>query len=101
MDIKKYNVKRSNLFRADIKGVLKYIADNLQNPIASENMLDAVEKRIKKMSSHPLIYPKYKSKKYTYYKIQVKSFTIFYVVQDNTIILSRFLYNRRNFKKLI
>ena len=101
MDIKKYNLKRSKLFRTDLKNTLKYIADDLQNPIVSENMLNLVEKRIKKMSQNPLIYPKYKSKKYTYYKVQVKNYTILYVVQKNTIILSRFFYSRRNFEKLL
>ena len=101
MDIRNYRIKHSERFSRDLKNVLKYIADDLKSPIASENMLKAVEKRVRKMSGNPLIYPKHQSKRNTYYKLQVKNYTIFYFIENDTIILFRFLYSKRDFKKLI
>ena len=101
MNIKNHKVKRSNLFISDFKQALTYISDNLQNPIAAENLLNLVEKNIGKICHSPHIFPKYKSQKRIYHKVQVKNYILFYVIQKDLIILSRFLYTKRNFKNLI
>ena len=40
-------------------------------------------------------------RRYPYYRIQVKNYTIFYVVIGNTMEVRRIIYSRRNLQNLI
>lgn len=42
-----------------------------------------------------------KKRQYTYYKIYVKNYIVFYTVKGDTMEVRRILYSRRNFDKLI
>ena len=46
-------------------------------------------------------YHSVKERRYPYYRIPVKNFTIFYVVIENTMEVRRILYSKRNFGRLI
>ena len=100
----KYTVRYTATFIRQFNSIIKYFLYKLHNRIAAENFYNEVITEIEKRSENPESFEKYKSKrkrKNTYYKIYVKSYTIFYVVQNNTMEIRRSLYSRRNFDDFI
>jgi len=101
---KKYKVIYLPSFYNDLDKITDYIMYKLENIIAANNLLDEIEKEIEKRSYNPDNYEKYVStrrREDTYYRIYIKNYTIFYIVQDNSMELRRILYSKRNFKKLM
>ena len=104
MEKNKYTIKYSATYINQFNKILKYIANNLNNKIAAENFYNEVIKEIETRSYNPTSYEKYISiweRKNAYYRIYVKSYTIFYIVKDNTMEVRRILFSRRNFDKLV
>lgn len=99
---KKYKVEYLPLFLRDLDQITDYIKINLNNKKAALNLLNEIEKEIKSRAYNPEAYEKYITKKnLVYYRIYVKKYTIFYTVKENTMILRRILYSKRNLKRLI
>ena len=99
-----YTIKYLPSFDKEFNEILYHITYVLQNKIATENLLKAVDLSIRKRSTSPEsfeIYRSNKKRKYNFYKIHIKSFTIFYTVRNNTMEIIHILYNKRNFNKLI
>ena len=104
-----YELRYLPLFYKDLSEKVTYISENLQNPQAANNLLDAVEKAI--LDRLPVAesfepYYSMKERRYPYYRIYVKNYVIYYVVIDdegpNKIMeIRRFLYNKQNMKKLL
>lgn len=104
MNGKRYELKILPLFEDDLNEIANYITYRLRNPVAAETFVDEVEKAIYERltcaeSFEP--YPSSRTRKYPYYPILVKNFTIFYVVIGNTMEVRRIIYSRRNLEKLI
>ncbi|MBQ2642748.1 MAG: type II toxin-antitoxin system RelE/ParE family toxin [Eubacterium sp.] len=104
----KYKLRYLPLFYEDVDEKVSYIRDELKNPKAANDLIDAVEEAILKRlpvceSFEP--YRSSKKRKYPYYRIYVRNFTIYYVVIDegnNKIMeVRRFLYNKQNRNKII
>ncbi len=101
---KKYKVKYLPLFYNDLDKITDYIVYKLNNEIVANNFVNELENEINKRAYNPEAYEKHistRKRQYTYYKIYVKNYTIFYTVKDNTMEVRRILYSRRNFHKLI
>lgn len=104
MNGKRYKLRILPLFEDDLNEIVDYIGIRLQNPIAAENFVDAVERAIwDRLSCAEAFepYPSAKERRYPYYRIQVKNYTIFYVVIGDTMEVRRILYSRRNIEKQI
>lgn len=104
MDGKQYKLQILPLFEDDLNEIVDYIANRLQNPIAAENLVDAVEAAIAERLTCAEAFEPYRSSKerrYPYYRIQVKNFTIFYVVIDDIMEVRRIIYSRRDITKQI
>jgi len=100
----KYTIRYTATFIKQFNNISKYIIYKLQNRIAAESFYYEVINEIEKRSENPESFEKYKSRrkrKNTYYKINVKNYTIFYVVQNNTMEIRRILYSRRDLDNLI
>ena len=100
----KYTIRYTYTFIKQFNNISKYIIYKLQNRIAAESFYYEVINEIEKRSENPESFEKYKSRrkrKNIYYKINVKNYTIFYVVQNNTMEIRRILYSRRNLDHLI
>lgn len=99
-----YTIKYLSSFDKEFNEILYYITYILQNKIAAENLLKSVDIAINKRSINPKnfeIYKSNKKRKYNFYKINIKSFTIFYTVRNNTMEIVHILYKKRNFNNLI
>ena len=105
----KYKLRYLPLFYEDLEQKVVYIAENLQNPKAANDLIDAVEKAI--LERLPVAesfeqYESMKERRYPYYRIYVKNFVVWYVViddegDDRIMEVRRFLYNKQDKNKLL
>ena len=101
---KKNKITILPLFEQDMQGAIHYISKVLDNPSAAERLLDKTYSEIKKRLKNPLAFALYddgKKRKDKYYRILVNNFSVFYVVLDDVMEVRRFIYNRRDLKKII
>ncbi len=95
---KKYNIKYTPRFMSQLHEILFHIRFELKNDIAAENLANDIIKAIEKRSNSPesfQVYKKY-SKQIIYYRINVKSYSIFYEVENNTMIVVAIYYSKKN-----
>jgi plasmid stabilization system protein ParE len=101
---KKYTLRYLPLFEQDLASVRDYISQNLQNPVAAHNLLEDTEKAIQKRVKNPLGYMPYPSnhdRAYKYYRINIKNYSIFYVVIGDVMEVRRFIFSRRDISSII
>lgn len=104
MDGKHYELRILPLFEDDLNEIVDYITFRLRNPIAAERLVDDVQAAIHERLSCVEAFEPYRSTKereHPYYPIQVRNFTVFYVVIGNTMEVRRILYSRRDLKKIL
>lgn len=104
MDGKHYKLSILPLFEDDLNEIVDYITYRLRNPLAAERLVDEVEEAIyARLSCAEAFepYPSSRERQHPYYRIQVKNFTIFYVVIGDTMEVRRIIYSRRNLTHLI
>ena len=101
---KKYRLSYLPLFYEDLDEKVTYIAEKLKNPKAADDLLDKVESAI--MERLPVAesfepYHSVRERRYSYYRIYVDNYIIYYVVIDDdpndwVMEVRRFLYNGQN-----
>ena len=101
---KKYRLSYLPLFYDDLDEKVTYIAEKLKNPKAANDLLDKVESAI--MERLPMAesfepYHSVRERRYSYYRIYVDNYIIYYVVIDDdpndwVMEVRRFLYNGQN-----
>ena len=104
MSSKRYKLQILPLFEEDLNEIIDYIAFKLKNQKAAMDLVDAVENAIYNRLSNPESFEEFQSVKereHLYYRIRVKSFTIFYVVIDDIMEVRRILYSRRDLPRLL
>ena len=104
MDSKRYKLRILPLFEKDLNKIVDYIAFELQNPIAAERLVDAVQEAIEKRLPFAEGFEPYhsaKERRYPYYRISVKNYTIFYVVIGDTMEVRRILYSGRDWGNML
>ena len=95
MNGKHYKLRFLLLFEDDLSSIVDYIAYRLKNPIAADQLVDAVQEAIRERTTCAEAFEPYhsaKERQYPYYRIYV----IFYVVIGDIMEVRRILYNRRN-----
>lgn len=105
----KYKLRYIPLFYEDFNEILTYIRDELKNPDAASKLIDLVEAAILERLTSPESFGKYHSvreRKYPYYKIRIKNFTVFYVVIEMTpgekiMEVRRIIYSARKLDDLV
>ncbi len=101
---KKFGLRYSPLFYEDLNKITDYILLELNNPSAALNLINEVETTIKKRLLSPVQTSVYKSlteREHQYRRIIVGNYLIFYVVIDDSMIVRRMLYGRRDWDKII
>ncbi len=99
-----YSLRYLPMFYDDLDEKISYIANELKNPLAASDLLDAVEAAILKRLPYAESFEQYhstKERRYPYYHINVRNFMVFYVVIDDEgpakiMEVRRFLYNKQN-----
>lgn len=106
---KKYRLSYLPIFYEDLYEKVTYIAEELKNPKAANGLLDKVESAILERLPIAEAFEPYKSireRTYTYYRIYVDNYTIYYVVindnpDDLIMEVRRFLYNGQNQRRFV
>lgn len=101
---KDYKLRFLPLFEDDLNKIVDYIAFKLHNPIAAEQLVDAVQKAIFERLPFAESFEPFHSvrdRKYPYYRITVKNYTVFYVVIGDTMEVRRILYSRRDWMNIM
>ncbi|WP_071132600.1 type II toxin-antitoxin system RelE/ParE family toxin [Alterileibacterium massiliense] len=104
MNKQNYKLTFLPLFEEDLLDITNYITNTLKNPSAAHRLVDDIELAIIKRLKMPRSYVPYQSSKlrrHPYYRINVRNFSIFYVVIDDTMEVRRLLYSKRNIDELL
>lgn len=104
MENKTYHIQYLPIFKEDLSGIVDYITQVLHNPRAAERLVNDVEVAIYHRLKAPLRYAPYPTntkRPHPYYRIQVRNYSIFYVVKDKTMEIRRIIYNKRDIKHLL
>lgn len=106
---KKYRLSYLPLFYDDLDEKVTYIAEKLKNPKAANDLLDKVESAI--MERLPVAqsfepYHSVRERRYSYYRIYVDNYMIYYVVIDDDphdliMEVRRFLYNGQDRNNMV
>ena len=92
------------IFADDLNEAVRYISKTLNNPTAAENLVKDTEKAILERLKTPLAFSSFQSLKkreYQYYRINIRNFSVFYVVIDDVMEVRRFIYSKRDIDNLI
>ncbi len=104
MEKNKYEIKYLPRFITEFNNILYYLTYELDNKIVAEQFYNEVIRKIEKRSEAPTsfeVFRTLRNSKINWYKINVKKYTIFYVVKDNTMEVRRILHSKRNLEKYI
>lgn len=104
MSERRFELRILPLFEDDLNEIVDYILFRLKNPVAAERLVDDVEAAIyERLSCADAFepYPSAREREHPYYCIQVRNFSIFYVLIGDTMEVRRIQYSRRNMKKLL
>lgn len=97
-----FKIRYSAEFFEELDAIAFYIKNELKNTIAAYKLVKKVENKIEKRRKNPTSYEKNKTNGgYSYFKIYVNNYVIFYTVIDNVMEIRNIKYHKRNFEKLI
>ena len=96
----------SQLFDSDIDAVYMYIKENLEAPMAAENLMKELKEKLNYLKDNPFVRSFVQDEflaNIGFRPIKVKNYVIYYIVDDvkNEINLIRFLYNKRDWKNIL
>ena len=97
MSVKRYKLSFLPLFESDLIEITDYITNHLNNPEIALRLVDDIEIAINRRLETPLAfapYPTSKNRPYPYYRINIRNFSVFYVVIGDTMEVRRVLYER-------
>ena len=102
------NYKVRTLLRAkrEMEAIVRYITEELGNPQAATNLLDALLAQIQNLSVMPKIFPLVSDKKLAKRGIRfvpVGNFTVFFTVDEDEkyVNIASVMYNRRDWGNLL
>jgi toxin ParE1/3/4 len=101
---KSFKLLYSPLFYTDLDKIADYILHELKNPSAAIALINDVEIAIKQRFVNPLqttVYSSLAEREHPYRRILVGNYLIFYVVIDDTMIIRRILYGRRDLDRIL
>jgi len=101
-----YILQFSKLYADDVDSSYNYIKKNLEAPLAAENLIKEILKKLTIIKQNPRIRPLVQDKYLAslgYRLIKVKNYMIFYIISDDDehIKVIRFLYTKRNWMSIL
>ena len=101
-----YRLRFSRLFKQDVDSSYNYIKNNLEAPMAADNLFKEIMESLNRIKENPNIRPLVQDKYLAslgYRLINVKNYVIFYVIDNDNkhINIIRFLYNKRNWINIL
>ena len=102
--MEKYNVVIEVPAVSDIDDIFDYISNVLKEPNAAERICDSIETAIYSLRQLPLRYAVIDEEPFAsreIRKIPVKSYIVFYTVDNSEVHILRVMYGRRDWHNLI
>jgi plasmid stabilization system protein ParE len=99
---KSYELRYLPLFWDDLNSAVTYIATQLKNPAAAENLLDQTERAILEHAKRPAFGTVYRRSdgRQAYYWLPIGNYMVFYVVEGNAMEVRRFLLGSRDLTRM-
>ena len=100
----KYKLVYLPIAKKDIEAIFSYITEILYSPQSALNLLESLENAILRLKDFPFSYKKFESHhnlSFEYRVLVVKNYSVFYVVNGDTVEIHRVLYAKRNFDDLL
>ena len=101
-----YNVRIMKPAQADMREIYRYIAEELQNPVAAARRISLIDGAIQSLKENPTRYPlardDYLASK-GYRLVVVKNHLVFFIVREKqrAVSVMRILYGRRDWMRLL
>ena len=99
----KYQVLISALALEDVANIFEYITTSFNEPRIAANMKDSILDAIDSLETYPMRAPLEKDEPFHSQgirKILIKNYYIFYHVEEERVIITRVLYNRREWQDI-
>lgn len=99
-----FELRYSPLFYNDLDKITDHLLFELKNELAAKTLVNNTELAIKKRLDNPLSTVPYRSiggRPYSYRRISVGNYLVFYVVIDNVMVVRRMLYGRRDIDNIL
>ena len=88
----------------DLKGIIRYISNELEAPKAAENLLIKIDKEVKKIEDNPFrchLYLPIEKLKHEYRILNVNNYSLFYVIGKEKIEIHRVIFSKRNIQQIL
>ena len=101
-----FEIKITQPAQDDLRGIYKYISEDLQNHTAASNMISKIDKRIQSLKKSPERYPlvrdSYLASK-GFRVTVVKNYLVFFIIRKVTksVSVMRVLYGRRDWLRIL
>ena len=99
-----YKVHYLPLALDDLKNIVNYIANKLEAPRAAENLVNKIDREVKKIAENPFrchVYTPMEKLKYEYKVLNIDNYSLFYIVEKEKVEIHRVLYSRRDTMSLL
>ena len=94
----KHRIEISPIAEEDMQACFDYICERLHNPLAALDMIDEIERMYGLLEDNPYMGEEHITEGGRPYRfVLVKNYMMFYVVQGDVILISRFLYGPSNY----
>lgn len=101
-----YKLEYLPIALSDMLGIVKYISQELKNPIVANSLSEEFVKTAESLVEFPYSNPCYtpvKPLKHEYRKITIKNYLMFYWVDESekTVTVARVIYGKRDYGKIM
>jgi len=99
-----YRLNLTEMFKEDLQSSVNYIRHTLNAPLAAQNLKYDTKETYKRIKERPFSYPAVPDDYLAasgFRFAMVKNYIIFYIVDEKTINIIRFLYGRRDWKNIL
>ena len=99
-----YNLEFLPIAKNDMLEIIKYISDELKNPVAAQNLAEEFVSSAERICEFPYtnnVYIPIKPLEFEYRRIIVNHYLMFYTVDESakTVTIMRVIYARRDMEK--
>lgn len=94
----------SPLARKDLARIRDYISNDLQNPLAAINTIEAILGAVEELEQFPHVGRPVERVPFVgdeYRCLPVRNYLVFYRVSDTSVFVDRILYKRRDYMRLL
>jgi plasmid stabilization system protein ParE len=99
-----YNLVFSKIIDSDIDSAYNYIKDQLEAPLAAENLMQELYEKLnyirEKPFSRPLVQDTFLAS-LRIRSIKIKNYLLFYSIEENNVNVITFMYKRRDWINIL